>query len=123
MTHLDASTLIDALSGPGASAEKLRDLIARGERVAISAIVLYEWRRGPRLPQQIEAQEALFPSEAAVAFGTREALIAASLFSRLPRARDRSVDVAVAACAVAHGAALWTLNRADFKDVPELELV
>jgi predicted nucleic acid-binding protein len=123
MIHLDTSSLIDALSGPGASAAKLREFIARGERLAISAIVLYEWRRGPRLPQQLQAQEALFPSEAAVPFGTREAMIAASVFSRLRRARGRPVDVAIAACAVAHGAMLWTLNPADFRDVPELELV
>ncbi len=123
MIHLDTSALVDALSGPGASATKLRALIARGERLAISSIVLYEWRRGPRLPQQLEAQEALFPAEAAVPFGTRDAILAASIYSGLRRARGRSVDVAVAACALIHDAALWTLNRGDFADIPGLELV
>jgi predicted nucleic acid-binding protein len=33
------------------------------------------------------------------------------------------VDLAIAACAIVHGAALWTLNPQDFKDVPGLELV
>ena len=32
------------------------------------------------------------------------------------------VDLAIAACAIEWGAALWTLNRSDFDDVPGLTL-
>jgi predicted nucleic acid-binding protein len=100
----------------------VRAAIADGERVAFSSIVLYEWLRGPRLPGELAAQEALFPRKAAVAFGDEEAAQAAALYGRVRRARGREVDLAVAACAVTHGARLWTLNWRDFADVPGLEL-
>lgn len=85
--------------------------------------MLYEWRCGPRWPEQLEAQEALLPSNGAVPFGVREAVLAAGLSSRVRRSRGRFVDMAIAACALAHGAMLWTLNTRDFEDVPDLELV
>src|SRR5256885_118962 len=36
---------------------------------------------------------------------------------------DNEADIAIADCAIVHGAALWTLNREDFKDIPDLRLV
>jgi predicted nucleic acid-binding protein len=33
------------------------------------------------------------------------------------------MDIAIAACALVHGGALWTLNRDDFRDIPDLKLV
>jgi len=121
--HLDTSVLIDALTGPRRSAPQLRRWIAQGERVLLSALVLYEWLRGPRLRQELEAQEALFPGAAAIPFGPEEAVLAADLYRQLRRPRGREMDLAVAACALAHGAALWTLNRKDFRDIPGLRLV
>jgi hypothetical protein len=32
-------------------------------------------------------------------------------------------NIAVAACVITHGASLWTLNPADFKDIPNLKLL
>lgn len=122
MIHLDTSVLIDALTGPRRSAACLREAIADGERMAFSSIVLYEWLRGPRLPEELAAQEALFPRATAVAFGDEEAALAAGLYGKVRRARGREVDLAVAACAVTHGARLWTLNGCDFADIPGLEL-
>jgi len=121
--HLDTSVLIDALTGPKRSAPRLRAWIDRRERVLLSTLVLYEWLRGPRFPEEIEAQEALFPAAAAVAFGPEEAALAADLYRALRRPRGRELDLAVAACAITHGAALWTLNRKDFGDIPDLRLL
>ncbi len=123
MIHLDTSALVDALTGPRRSAAVLRAMIDRGERIAVSSLVLYEWQRGPRRPAELAAQEALFPSAHAVAFGAREAAIASTLYRRVPRARGREIDLAIAACALSHGAAFWTLNRADFTDIPGLSIV
>ena len=123
MIHLDTSVLIDALTDPRRSASLLRDAIARGERVEVSALVLYEWRRGPRRPEEIAVQEALFPSESAVAFGPEEAKVAAQLFRSVARPRGREIDLAIAACAITHGGSLWTLNSGDFRDVPGLTLI
>jgi predicted nucleic acid-binding protein len=119
---LDTSVLVDALSGPRRSAGRLRQAIAAGERLLVPSLVLYEWLRGPRLPEELAAQEALFPAAVAVAFGPAEAARAAQLYVSLRRGRGREIDLAIAACALTLGARLWTLNRSDFEDVPELEL-
>lgn len=120
--HLDTSALIDALAGPRRSLDALTALAEDGHRLAISTIVLYEWLRGPRTRAELSAQEELFPREAAVAFGAAEADLAARLYKRVARPRARELDLAVAACALNAGAALWTLNRSDFQDIPDLRL-
>jgi predicted nucleic acid-binding protein len=43
---------------------------------------------------------------------------AAALYRRVRGARQRQADLAIAACAVHHGASLWTLDHDDFDDVP-----
>jgi len=120
--HLDTSLLVDALTGPRRSASALRKMIERGERLTLDALVLYEWRRGPRLPEELAAQEALFPTDAVVPFGLQEAARAAELYRALRRPRGREIDLAIAACALAHGAEFWTLNPHDFRDIPGLTI-
>ncbi len=123
MIHLDTCVLVDALTGPRRSASRLRAIIEAGERLSFSSLVLYEWRRGPRLPEELSVQEALFPADAAAAFGIREATLAADLYRRVRRPRGREIDLAIAACALTHDAALLTLNPGDFADIPGLTLV
>ena len=88
----------------------------------LPALVLYEWRRGPRLEEELAAQEALLPAEKALLFGPREAAEASSLYGRVARPRGREIDLAIAAHAILQDATLWTLNTRDFEDVPGLEL-
>lgn len=121
--HLDTSALVDALTGPRRSLDVLIGLAGEGHRLSVSAIVLYEWLRGPRTRAELAVQEDLFPRERAVPFGAAQAAIAARLYSAISRARGREIDLAVAACALHDGATLWTLNRADFRDVPDLALI
>jgi predicted nucleic acid-binding protein len=120
--HLDTSLLVDALTGPRRSAGALRRTIERGERVTLSALVLYEWRRARRLPEELAAQAALFPHDAVVAFAWREAARAAELYRTVRRARGREIDLAIAACALVHDAEFWTLNPSDFRDIPGLTI-
>ena len=122
MIVLDTSVLIDALTGPRRSAAALRGAIERGERIVLPSLVLYEWLRGPRQPEELAAQEALFPSAAAVPFAAAEAARAAKLYVSLPRPRGREIDLAIAACALVLRARLWTLNPRDFRDLRGLEL-
>jgi len=123
MIHLDTSVLIDALTGPRRQAARLRALIEQGQRITFATLVLYEWLRGPRLREELAAQEALFPRQSAVPFGPAEAALAAGWFRTVSRSRGREVDLAIAACAVTAGATLWTLNRQDFQDIPRLSLL
>jgi predicted nucleic acid-binding protein len=123
IVHVDTSALVDALTGPRRSLDKLIVLTDQGHRLALSAIVLYEWLRGPRTRAELAAQEALFPSENAVTFGAEEAAAAARLYKTVSRVRGREIDLAVAASALVQGAAVWTLNAADFRDIPGLRLV
>jgi predicted nucleic acid-binding protein len=123
MIHLDTSALVDSLTGKKRSEPRLRKFIMGAERIHLSALVLFEWRRGPRMPQELEDQEKLFPSDQAIAFTSAEAMIAAELYRKVKRPRGRELDIAIAACAIAHNAKLWTLNPGDFEDIPNLNLV
>ena len=123
MIIIDTSALIDSLCGTRRSAPRLRDLIVRGERIVLTSIVLYEWLRGPRTPEELRVQEELLPAAQAVPFGAAEAVAAANLYGKVRAARGREIDLAIAAVAVARDAELWTLNESDFDDIPGLRLV
>jgi predicted nucleic acid-binding protein len=121
--HVDTSALVDALTGPRRSLDTLIDLTEQGHRLELSSIVLYEWLRGPRTRAELSAQEELFPSERAAAFGPADASMAARLYKKLSRPRGREIDLAIASAAISSGAAIWTLNPADFRDIPDLRLI
>ena len=120
--HLDTSVLIDALTGRRRLLDRLERTVTSGHVIGLSTLVLYEWRRGPRTAAELTWQESLMPSSHARAFGESEAVAAAEMYRGLKRARGRDMDIAIAACAVAHGARLWTLNPDDFRDLPGVEL-
>lgn len=123
MIVVDTSALVDSLTGPRRSAGRLRGLIEVGERLVLPTLVLYEWWRGPRRSEELAAQEALFPLETALPFEVEQAQVAARLYRALPRPRGREIDLAIAACAISRAAPLWTLNPADFDDIPGLVMV
>lgn len=122
MTLLDTTVLVEALRPRSPVSAQLRAAIRDGERLATCTLVLYEWLRGPRRPEELVAQQVIVPSADAWPFGTTEAILAAELYRRVPRARQRTIDLAIAACALARDAGLWTLNPQDFADVPGLAL-
>ena len=122
MIHLDTSALIGALAGQRTSLPVLRRCIADHTRLGVCTIVLYEWWRGPRTADELSYQELLLPAQAAFTFGARVAQIAAEIYLRLKRPRTRAADIAIAACAIAQDAALWTLNPRDYDDIPGLQI-
>jgi hypothetical protein len=117
---LDTTVLIDTFTASKGSAPAVRRALERGERLVTATLACYEWLRGPRLPEELVAQEALLPMAAAVPFGLLEASRAAEVYRLVRRPRGREVDLAIAACALTHEATLWTLNVDDFRDVPGL---
>jgi predicted nucleic acid-binding protein len=122
MILLDTSVLVEGLGAGGRLRGALREAIVRGDRMVLSSLVLFEWLRGPRLPSELEAQAALFPTGKALPFGPLEARRAAELYKSVPRPRGREIDLAIAATAITWEATLWTLNEKDFLDVPGLEV-
>jgi predicted nucleic acid-binding protein len=122
MIVLDTSVLVDGLAGTKWLNAALRAALDRGERLLVPSLVLYEWLRGPRLPEELAAQEALFPRELTLPFGPHEAALAAEIYKSVRRPRGRELDLAVAAHAIARDAELWTLNAKDFRDIPALRL-
>lgn len=122
MIALDTSLLIEAMSAGGGRREAFRKALVDGHRMVLPTLVLYEWLRGPRLPQELAVQEAVLPGEGALPFGPEEARTAADLYREVPRPRGREIDLAIAACAITWDAALWTLDPADFRDIPGLRL-
>ena len=123
MIIVDTSALIDSLVGPRRSAPRMRGFIEAGERLALPTLVLYEWWRGPRMSEELAAQEALFPSDSALPFGIQQAEVAARLYQSVGRPRGREMDLAIAAHAMSRDASLWTLNSGDFQDIPGLTTV
>ena len=122
MIVLDTSVLIAALTGSRQALPKLRTTLTRGDRIRLPSLVLFEWWRGPRNPAELAIQEVLFPSEQAITFGQKEALLAADLYRTISKPRARAVDIAIAACAMANHGQLWTQNVRDFDDIPGLDL-
>ena len=122
LIHLDTSVLVDAFTGPHRSLAHVRTATSEGHVITFCAVVQYEWLRGPRTNDEDDAVRRFLGEGIVVAFGDREAQTAAALYRRVKRARQRHADLAVAACALEHNARLWTLNAADFADVPGLTL-
>jgi predicted nucleic acid-binding protein len=120
---VDTSALVRSLTGPRDALPRLEELVTAGERLRLSSLALYEWRRGPRTPEELAYQEELLPSGEALPFDSAAALRAADLFRTLGRPRRRQIDLAIAATAMTAGARLWTLDAEDFVDIPELFLV
>ena len=120
--HLDTSVLIDVAAKGRPLLPARRVAVSKGHRIGACTPVMYEWLRGPRIALDLENQRELCPSDQIVAFGAAEAALAAGLYRRLKNARGRETDVAIAACAIEHGAALWTVNPRDFSDIPGLKL-
>jgi len=119
---VDTSVLVDAFSGRRDLLASLTTTVRPGERLGIPALALYEYLRGPRTELEIAHQERVFPAHGAIPFGPAEAVIAARLYRELARPRQRANGIAIAATALAHDVALWTVNTPDSRDIPGLRL-
>lgn len=122
MPVLDTSLVVGAFSGAAESLPQVSAAVRRGERMLLPSVVLYEWLRGPRRPEELAVQRAIVPSDDALPFGPPEAARAADLYRSVSRPRGRGIDLAIAAHALVCGAELWTLNERDFADLPGIVL-
>ena len=120
--HLDTSALIEIATTTRTLLPAARAAVARGDVIALSTIAVYEWLRGARSDLELELQRELCPPDRVVSFGPTEAALAAMLYRRLKSTRRREADIAIAACAIEHEAAIWTTNPRDFQDIPGVRL-
>lgn len=125
MIVLDTSVLIEAVTSSAGSQvrSRLQGLLLQRERIAVPALVFYEFLRGPRTSAELALQEVWFPMDKALTFGSAEATISAKLYRAVSRARGREFDIAIAACAITNDAPVWTLNSKDFADIPNLRIL
>lgn len=113
MIVLDTSFLIRALTRGSAEDARLREWLAAGEPLAMSAIAWAEFLCGPLDGGHAELAGRIVPHR--LAFGDEDATIAAQLFNDGGRRRGSLTDCMIAAIALRAGAALATENPADFR--------
>jgi predicted nucleic acid-binding protein len=118
----DTSILIDCFAGDRRSLPLVEGILEAGNPLILTTLVLYEWLRGPRLPEELRNQEFFLPSSSAVPFESEDARLSAELYRLVKRARGRDADIAIATCTIRREASLWTLNMKDFADIPRLRL-
>jgi predicted nucleic acid-binding protein len=113
MIHLDTNVLIQAVI-PGTPADaRLRFWMRRKEALHVSAIVWAEFLCGPLHPDLAALAARLTLSRVPVT--EAEATLAADLFNQTGRRRSSLPDCLIAATAMIAGAALATINIADFE--------
>ncbi len=122
MILLDTSVVIAAFGADRTAYAPLLKLLDHDEPVVLCTVVLYEWLRGPRTAPEIEFQERVLPAADALPFAQPEAALAADVYRSEKRARNREVDIMIAATAMYHKARLWTLSTSDFADISGLQL-
>ena len=120
--HLDTDFFVYALSAPGAERKRLGSLSESDAEIQVSAIVWYEFSRGPRTPEQLAVARSFLGEDGVLPFSEGLASQAAEVFRRLGSPRRRGADVAIGVTAAAHGATLLTRNARDFTGIPELRL-
>jgi len=113
MIHLDTNYLIGLLTKASPQASDVDGWLTAGQSLATSAIAWTEFLNGPVTPVEVTQVEAVLQSRI-VAFGAREAALAADLFNRTGRKRGSRFDCLIAATAITAQAEVATANHADF---------
>lgn len=125
---IDTDWIIDYLTGQPDARATLTAL--RADTLAISLITLIELYEGAYTSRDPDAAEAglqaFLQRVTLLAIDQDVALAAARIRATLRRNRrpikHRSLDLLIAATAIAHGLELVTRNRKDFADIPGLVL-
>ncbi len=113
LIHLDTNALV-ALPVWAREGHPVIDRIEQGVRAEACALAWYEFLCGPVSAEHIELAHAVIEGRIA-AVTENQARRAAQLFNDAGRARRLRTDALIAAAAMEAGAALATLNRADFE--------
>lgn len=113
MIHLDTSFLVHALAAGTFQDQRLREWLAAGETIGMSAVAWAEFLCGPVEPAALELLDKVVTDRAG--FGEGEAMLAARLFNESGRRRGSFADCMIAAAAIRGGVPLATDNPKDFR--------
>ena len=126
--HLDSNVAIEILNGDRFGyRDRLRSLLASGERPILSSIVVFElWygvARSERFEENARGFRQLLSQVSVLPFNTDAAIGAGEIRATLKAAGTPigSYDLLIAAHAVREGATLITANVREFSRVPGLK--
>jgi predicted nucleic acid-binding protein len=122
VVHLDTDFLIYAAARNGSERERLFELVDSDAVIHMSAWAWYEFRRGPRTPEQLALAAALIDEDGILPLTQEVAEQSAEVFRSLGSPRRRVAVVAIGVTAVSAGATLLTRNARDFNGIPDLEI-
>jgi len=114
MIHLDTNILIDLVTIGSPQVKRVRDWLAGGESLAVSAIAWSEFCNGPHTREQKDALHAILSGNI-VAFDEPQAEQASRLFHYTGRRRGSHPDCMIAAAAMCLSAPVATRNLKDFE--------
>ena len=106
--HVDTDFLIFAIAVRGPERRRLAKLLASESPVEASAIVWFEFARGPRTPEQLAVAREMLAEDGIIPFSEQLAEAAADQFRRLGSPRKRAADIAIGVVARSRGAVLLT---------------
>jgi predicted nucleic acid-binding protein len=112
--QLDTNLLIDLVTAGSPHIAVIRQWLASGEKLGVSAIAWSEFCNGPHTAEQKNAVFAVLEKRISD-FTWRQAEEAARLFHRTGRRRGSHADCMIAASAIAHHVPVATRNIRDFE--------
>ena len=112
--HLDTNLLIDLVTADSPHVAVVREWLAGGEELGVSAIAWSEFCNGYLTAEQKDAVFAVIERRVAD-FTWRQAEQASLLFHRTGRRRGSHADCMIAAAAMAAGVPVATRNVKDFE--------
>ena len=119
--HLDTDFLVLATSHRrGDEHDHLLTLLRSKAFVEVSAIVWYEFVRGPRSLEVLAVARSLFGDNGVLPFDEAIAERAGNLFRSSVATRRRAADLAIAAHAISRRATLLTNNPRDYAGIEGL---
>lgn len=115
--HLDTSFLIRALIANSAENQKIRDWLASGDTVVVSAVAWAEFLCGPLTDNELRLAARIVGTP--LDFTPEHATVAAGLFNTSGRRRGTMMDCMIAAVALGDGSQFATANDDDFRRFAE----
>lgn len=118
LVHLDTNVLIAIATGDARPLAPLLAKLSNGAKAETSTLAWFEFLCGspgfPLTEEEIERPYAVIEGRV-IEDDQTVAAVAARLFNQAGRRKGSQIDCVIAACAITHDAALYSLNQSDFQ--------